>query len=406
MPRLKNRPPKLCIKKSKNTAFVCVNGKEIYMGKVGSESEKNYRHFVSTWASGTLESTVKTNGNVSLEVLFSEYLNYLTSLKNYSNADFQRVKIVITRTLQLYPDLFVDNFGPLELESVRKSFFKSGFVKNGQHGEYSRKYLNRLVNVLRGIFKWGVAKTLVKLETHEKLKYVQPLRAGRTEAVELDARENVTDSEIDKTLPFLSLIYRDIIKLLRVTGMRPSEVCRLRICDIDRSRKDRIWIYIPADHKTKNRGKKRIIPLGAKAQEILKNRIENRAETDYLFTPADARREQWTEARKKRKSKITPSQIEREKKSSKRKFINLHEKISTASITRNVANAIKKAKKQGIEIKKWSPYCVRHQVVTEIAIKEGPVASQRLAGHSSLNTTEIYDHSALQELIALAKKYG
>ena len=38
----------------------------------------------------------------------------------------------------------------------------------------------------------------------------------------------------------------DIVCLLRLTGMRPSELCSMRVEDIDRS-KD-IWVYIPERH--------------------------------------------------------------------------------------------------------------------------------------------------------------
>lgn len=407
MPVLNKRPPKLCVKKSRGTAFVCFNGKEIYMGKVGPEADKNYRIFISSWANSSLGS-IRPNKNeeITLELLLSEYLLYIRSVPNYAKSEEIRAKSVIQRILQLFPDMNVDRFGPLELEAVRNSFMKSGYSRHGEERCYSRKYLNRLVNVIRSIFKWGVSKTLVKPDTHQRLLYVQALQRDHSVAPETMPRVNIEDNEIDKTLPYMQNLYRDMIRLMRQTGMRPSEVCRMRSCDIDQTRSDGIWLYVPYRHKTQGKGKKRIIPLGRKAQKILKDRIVSKDKCEYLFTPKEARSEQWTERRVNRKSKITPSQKEREKKVQDKKYKKLNDHISPASISRSVSRAIDRAEKEGVHIVRWSPYSIRHQVITDIAEKEGPIASQRLAGHSTLNTTEIYDHSALSELIKLAKKYG
>ena len=42
-----------------------------------------------------------------------------------------------------------------------------------------------------------------------------------------------------------------MVRLQRLTGMRPDEVCRLRPCDVDRS--GDIWRFAPAEHKTAHR---------------------------------------------------------------------------------------------------------------------------------------------------------
>ena len=58
-----------------------------------------------------------------------------------------------------------------------------------------------------------------------------------------------------------------LVRIHRLTGMRPAEVCQLRPCDIDRT--DEVWTYRPESHKNQHRGRDRVVPLGPKAQAVL-----------------------------------------------------------------------------------------------------------------------------------------
>jgi integrase len=54
----------------------------------------------------------------------------------------------------------------------------------------------------------------------------------------------------------------------RFTGCRPGEACAIRRCDIDTG--GTVWLYKLSHHKTSHRGKSRVIAIGPKAQELLK----------------------------------------------------------------------------------------------------------------------------------------
>ena len=58
-----------------------------------------------------------------------------------------------------------------------------------------------------------------------------------------------------------------MIKLQRITGMRPDEVCSMRTGEIDRSKP--LWTYTPGSHKTAHHGHTRTIFLGQRCQEIV-----------------------------------------------------------------------------------------------------------------------------------------
>ena len=75
------------------------------------------------------------------------------------------------------------------------------------------------------------------------------------------------------------------MRLQRLTGCRPAEVCIVRPCDIDRS--GDIWEYQPAAHKTQYRGQQRVIYVGPQAQGILRPYLL-RDKTSYCFSPVES----------------------------------------------------------------------------------------------------------------------
>ena len=136
-------------------------------------------------------------------------------------------------------------------------------IKDGR----CRTNVNRLVHWIRRAFRWGVEEELVPVSIHQALTAVTGLRAGRTEAKESNPVLPVPDSVIDQTLPYLPPVVADMVRFQRLTGCRPSEVCMLRPCDVDRS--EVVWRYTPQRHKTEHHGHERVIMVGPKAQTVL-----------------------------------------------------------------------------------------------------------------------------------------
>ena len=94
-----------------------------------------------------------------------------------------------------------------------------------------------------------------------------------------------------------------MIRLQLLTAARPGEICAMKAAELVMS--GRVWMYEPAQHKTQHRGHRRRIPLGPKAQEIVRPfLVGNPAEP--LFKPCDAERER-NEARQDPDRQLTPS---------------------------------------------------------------------------------------------------
>ena len=86
-------------------------------------------------------------------------------------------------------------------------------------------------------------------------------------------------------------------------GARPGEICAIKpsVVDLSMEKERGVWLICYAKHKTAWRGKKRNIPLGAKAQEILMPFLL-RGSDDYCFSPAESTKGRLEERHANRKT--------------------------------------------------------------------------------------------------------
>lgn len=206
----------------------------------------------------------------------------------------------------LYGPTPAADFGPIALKTVRQSMIDAG---------WTRKAINKQVERVRRMFRWGVENELIPAGTLHALQAVGGLREGRSGARETGPVRPVADEIVDATKPHVSRQAGAMIELQRLTGMRSGEVVAMRGRDIDTTGK--IWIYTPESHKTQHQGRERHIYLGPRAQA----EIEGFWKPDlsaYLFSPADAERERHDAMREQRQTKVQPSQVARGERSRRR----------------------------------------------------------------------------------------
>ncbi len=156
---------------------------------------------------------------------------------------------------RLYGSMFVSEFGPLCLKTIRADLITGGLA---------RKTVNELTGLIRRVFRWGVGERLVPASVHHALQAVEGLRRGRSEARETDPVRPVPEQEIEAIRPHVSRQVWALVQLQLLTGARPGELLALRPVDLDTSGK--VWTYRPADHKTAWHGHGRTIYFGPKAR--------------------------------------------------------------------------------------------------------------------------------------------
>lgn len=159
---------------------------------------------------------------------------------------------------------------------------------------------------------------------------------------------------------------RAILELLFSTGLRVSEIARLRVSDV---RADRDEFSV-----TGKGGKRRIVFVSKEAREALKTYMEKRQDaSDYLFVGHDKAK------RARADAPITPRSIER-----------LVEKYAVqAGITKHV-----------------SPHTMRHTFATDLLRGGADIRSvQAMLGHASITTTQVYTHVTNRHLQEIHKKH-
>ena len=230
---------------------------------------------------------------------------------------------------KLYGNTPAAELGPKGLKAVRQQMVSQSL---------SRGLINRRVGRIKRVFKWAVAEELIPPSVHHGLQAVTGLRYGRTNAREAEPVKPVEDKWVDAVLPHVSPQVSTMIQVQRLTGVRPCELVIMRPCDIDRS--GDVWIYEPYDHKNKWRGHDRRIPLGPKAQGLLRPFLD-RESTAYMFSPREAEKWRHAQRRKRRKTPMTPSQARRKPKRKPKKPRN--KRYTPSSYRGAVIYGIKKA---------------------------------------------------------------
>ena len=353
------------------TAFVRINGKRIYLGKFGTpEAAQNYARCVAEWATtnvGTPGQPTPAIGSITIDSLIIAFLDHIQKSTPRYYYEYRSAAKVL---LRLYSGITVDSFTPKCLAAVQHQFTQQA-DKYGRR--YSRSYCNRLVKYIRRMFRWGVAQELVSANTAESLKYVPPLRQGQTEAPETIPRQEVPDDVVDATLPHLAPTVAVMVQVQRWAVMRPNEVCRMRVGDIDMSRKDGIWIYYPPDHKGAWRGHGRAIPLGKPEQMLLAPYLEGKTSEQAVFYT-------------KHGNRYTP-------------------KNYRDLIARGITNSNRSLPPEQ-QIPHWTPYQLRHAGVTELTLEnDGNLdVARAVAGQRSLAVAQGYNHADLKIAIEQAKK--
>lgn len=267
MPKKKSSKPPV-MRQDRKYACVYIAGNKVFLGKWGSEeAEKNYKRVLAEWVSGLGESDISPEGSVTLDELTLQFLRWAKGYHEIRTYD--RFKTALTVMLELYSGTLIQEFGCRKLLVLQDRYVQM---------KYARTYVNKLVSCIRQVFSWGVSRELCPVVIAEALEHVPPLKKHKTEAEETTPRLAVADEIVESTLPFLLPTLQDMVKVQRLAGMRPSELWRMRTCDIDQS-KD-IWIYSPVYHKSEGKGCSRHIALGKEEQEILLPRMARKGHAE------------------------------------------------------------------------------------------------------------------------------
>lgn len=344
------RVPKYGHHQSSDRARVRINGKTIWLGKYGSpDSKRRYREAISQWRAERNANTSGLKPDITIAQLVEIYLADHVASHYRKNGEPTSEVSCITSAMRVLADicgkLNAADFGPLALKKVRDQMVVEG---------WERKSINKQVGRIRRLFKWAAAQEMIRVEIYSALMTVSGLQKGRCSAVESEPVEPVPQEHINVvrlqvTTPVLALI-----NLQLACGCRPGEATMMRGCDLTMA--EDLWEYRPVEHKTEHHGRGRVIYLGPKAQQVVREFL--RADlTAYLFSPKLARGAN----------------------------CRARDRYDCDSYRRAIRRVCLRYK-----IPIWSPNQLRHNAGTEIRRQYGLEAAQVILGHSKADVTQVY----------------
>jgi integrase len=418
------RVPALVHHKPSGQGCVRIAGRDFYLGEYGKpETEERYRRMVAEHianGSGVIPTPISappTPEEPAPALLVSElilaFYRYAETyyVKNGEpTSELRMIRDALRMVKEFYGSTPAEEFGPIRLKTVRSEMIRR---------RWCRREINKKIGRIRRMFSWGVENEKIKAIHMESLRSIKGLRQGRTKAKESEPVRPVEQERINAVLPHVPRQVRDMIRLQLLTGCRPGEICIMRPCDVNQD--GEIWEYVPSSFKTEHHeGKQRIIFIGPKAQEILRPWLDDRPTEAFCFSPAEAREERFASMRRKRRSKVPPSQKNRRKRNLKRKP---RDKFTAATYGKAVLLGCEKAvgmprewgwipketpegftdaewqaererrQQPAAEWRKehgWSPNQLRHSRATYLRKTYGVEGSQVILGHAKADVTQIY----------------
>ncbi len=385
------RIPKYRLHRPSGLAVVTVGGRDVYLGKHGSrESRDEYDRVVGEWLASRPARRAARPDDVSVGELM---LAYLAWADGYYRKDGRptsepgNIRAALRPLRRLYGVTPARDFGPLALKAVRRSMIEAGLCRNE---------VNKRAGQVTRMFRWAAEGEMVPASVHHGLRAVAGLRKGRSEARESEPVRPVPDADVDAIRPFVSRLVWAMVELLRLTGMRPGEVCRMRACDLETS--GRRWVYRPESHKTQHHGRPREVPIGPRAREVLRPWLRGDASA-YLFSPAEAVAEMRAEARARRVTPMTPSQRARRPKA--RPEVAPGGRYTPCSLHHAVRRGCLRA-----GVTPWGPGRLRHNAATMIRREFGLDAARAVLGHSTPAVTAVYAEADMEKAAEAMERLG
>lgn len=284
----------------------------------------------------------------------------------------------------------------------------------------ARSEINKRLHRIRRIFKWAAQppRRWISPDTVADLRLVEPLKIGRTQAPDREPITsapthllNALQTHLAEQADAASFELATMIDLHQHTGMRTSELAEMRRSELHQV--DGWIVYQPGEHKTQHHGKVRQIFLGPIAQRIVSDWIRR------LDAGEDAGRDtlwQWTSADTYR---------DRIEKSLDAIFPPPDElariRVEMTGRKRGMRWETLQEWRERVGVDGWqellawrrahrfTPGQLRHSFATMMgrtAGKAGEIAAQKLLGHSTLRTTQIYIDPDMSDALELLKQVG
>lgn len=294
--------------------------------------------------------------SILLTEVVDEYLDFLKLIKRSS---LNTVKSYREDLLQFIS--FCDTLDRKEIGKIDEKVVKK-FLFDLNEKEFSMRSISRKLASVRGLFDYAFKNDIIEINRIKLIKNPK-IKQSLPEIITMDNFEEVLtllDKRYAETSDINYIKYKAVFEILYGCSLRVSELCDLRISDIE-FEVNRVRIL--------GKGRKlRIIPIGDKSIKVLREYLsvfQRHEDKNYLFLNT-------------RKGKLS---------------------------ARAVYNIVHKYLGLVTDIKKKSPHVLRHSSATHLLDNGADIlAVKEILGHSRLSTTQIYTHTSIERIKSVYKK--
>ena len=291
--------------------------------------------------------------------MIDKFVRYIQTEKRYSAHTVKAYE----RDLCQFLDYLTKNYEEVDLLSVDTAIIRSYIIEMKEAGVENRS-INRKISTLRSFYKYNLREKRIDSTPMTGIKSLkQPKELAKfvpEQDIERLTFENAGTFEAKRDELIFEILYQ--------TGIRQSELRMLKDVDVDG---DALIIKVRG-----KRNKERIIPIGKELYVMIEEYKGLREEQNFI-------------------NDNTALIVDDKGRDASPKFI--------YKVVHNILMDI-------TTIEQKSPHVLRHSFATHLLNRGADIrAIQKLLGHSSLNSTQIYTHNTidkLKEVYKMAHPYG
>lgn len=280
--------------------------------------------------------------------MLERFLRYIQTERRYSNLTVSAYK----KDLEQFAEYLINIYELNDITKATNQMARSYVVNLKEMGEENRS-INRKMSALRSFYKFCLREEAVEISPMQGIKSLKQPKELAKFVPEQDMEKVRFDGDGD----FKVLRDELIFEMLYQTGMRKAELRGLKDSDVDK-----ISLQVKVLGK---RNKERIIPISRQLLEMIENyknmRDEQFPERGNVILIVD-----------NKGGEMSPSFV--------------------YQVVHRILEGV-------TTLKQKSPHVLRHTFATHMLNEGADIrAIQKILGHSSLSSTQIYTHNTIEQL--------
>jgi integrase len=366
-------------------ARIRIGGRDYYLGVWGSaESRQQYARLVTELAAGVDLAARLNPGTITVADVTARYMEDTAAARGTADHELVNFRSAIAVLVGLYGTLPAADLGTPQLRAVRQAMLTGSLLSEAERTAreqagrplgWCRNVANRQIVRIRTIWRWAEETAgLVPRGSWGHLCSLRSIARNDKRARQTAARQPATWEQVQAALRHVPPAVAVMLELQWWTGMRPSELVKMRACDVRKDGPEGTWLYRLEQHKNSWRegAAPEDVVLGPECQRVLGPWLEaarNRGADAWLFPTS-------------------------------------HRRSDRHYTTGGYAVAVKRVCAQH-GIPHFTPYQLRHACAERVLQSSGLDAARAVLRQASIGTTEIYAKDRDRRIAAeAARKTG